>query len=161
MLSPPSLVVPFSAAALVLAASGVLKLRSPGPLVRLLRALGFPAGPVPVRWFGGLEVVLGAACLVAPTRGAALTMGTLYLCFAAVLGVVLVRGVDVPSCGCAGARDLPPSWIHLGLNLAASAASLAAASTGPAFEGVVRTAAGLPLGGAAFLIGVVAIAWLG
>lgn len=161
MLSPQSLAVPFSAAALVLAVSGLAKLRRPGSLVRLLRAMGIPGTPGVVRWFSGLELALGTAGLVSPRRATALGIGLLYLFFAGLLAYLLARSIEVPSCGCAGDRDLPPSWIHVGLNLTAAAAALAAAATGPAFQGVARTAATLPLAGTGFVAGIATVASLG
>ena len=160
MFSPRSLAAPFSAAALVLALSGLAKLRRPGSLVQTLHAIGIPVGPTVVRLFAGLEIALGAACLVSPGRANAVGIGLLYLFFAAFLASFLARGIEVPSCGCAGDRDVPPSWIHVGLNLAAAAAGLGAAATGPVFEGVARTAAGLPLAGAGFVAGVATVSWL-
>ena len=160
MFSPRSLAAPFSAAALVLALSGLAKLRRPGSLVRTLRAIDIPVGPVVVRLFAGLELALGTACLVSPGRATAVGLGLVYLSFAAFLASFLARGIELQSCGCAGDRDLPPSWIHVGLNLAAAATALGAASTGPAFEGVARTAAGLPLAGVGFVVGVATISWL-
>ena len=160
MFSPRSLAVPFSAAALVLALSGLAKLRRPGSLVRLLRSIGIPVGPRVVRVFAGLELALGTACLVSPGQATAVGIGLLYLSFAAVLASFLVRGIEVPSCGCAGDRDVPPSWIHVGLNLAAAAAALGAASTGPAFGSVARTVGGLPLAGAGVVAGIATTSWL-
>jgi hypothetical protein len=160
MFSSRSLAVPFSAAALVLALSGLAKLRRPGPLVRMLRAIGIPVGPIVVRLFGALELALGTVCLVSPGRATAVGIGLLYLLFAAFLASFLTRGIEVPSCGCAGDQDVPPSWIHVGLNVGAAAAGLVAASTGPAFEGLARTAAGLPLAGAGFVAGVATVSWL-
>ena len=160
MFSPSSLAVPFSAAALVLALSGVAKLRRPGSLVRMLGAMGIPAGPFAIRVLAAIELAVGAACLVSPRRAASAAMGLLYLSFAAVLALLLVRGIEVPSCGCAGDRDVPPSWIHVGLNLAAAATAVAAASTGPGFGGILGTAAAVPLAGAGFVVGILTISWL-
>jgi hypothetical protein len=160
MFSLRSLAVPFSAAAMVLAVSGLAKLRRPGSLVRMLRAIGIPVGPAVVRLFAGLELALGTACLVSPERATAVGLGLLYLCFAAFLASFLARRIELQSCGCAGDRDLPPSWIHVGLNLAGGVAALVAAATGPAIEGVARTAKGLPLAGVGFVAGVAAVSWL-
>ncbi len=160
MFSPRSLAVPFGAAALVLALSGLAKLRRPGSLVRVLHAIGIPAGPIVVRLLAGLELALGTACLVFPRRATAVGIGLLYLFFAGFLSFFLARGIEVQSCGCAGDRELPPSWIHVGLNLAAAMAALGAAATGPAFEGVARTAAGVPLAGVGFVAGVATVSWL-
>jgi hypothetical protein len=125
----------------------------------MLRAIGVPVGPVVVRLFGGLELALGTACLVSPGRATAVGIGLLYLFFAVFLASFLARGIEVRSCGCAGDRDVPPSWIHVGLNVAAAASALGAAATGPVFGGVARTAAGLPLAGAGFVAGVATVSW--
>lgn len=160
MSSAGSLAVPFFAAALVLVLSGVAKLRQPGSLVRLLGSVGIPAGPVGVRAFSLVESAVGTICLIAPGRAAAMALGSLYVVFAAVLACILARRLEVASCGCAGDRDLPPSWIHVALNLAAAATALASAVTGPAFGGLAPTAAHLPLAGAGFVVGVATTAWL-
>jgi hypothetical protein len=161
MLSAQSLAVPFFATAVVLALSGLAKLRQPGPLVRMFASTGIPVGPAAVRALSLGELGLGAVCLAAPTRIAAFALGSLYAGFAAFLAWLLVRRIEVSSCGCSGKEDVPPSWIHVGLNLAAAAAAMAAAASGPAFPSVAAAAARLPVGGTGFLVGVAAIAALG
>ena len=160
MFSAQSLAVPFFAAAVVLALSGLTKLRQPGSLVRMLASMGVRVGPAAVRTLSVVEFALGAVCLAAPTRIAAVGLGSLYAAFAGFLGWLLVRRIEVSSCGCSGERDVPPSWIHVGLNLAAAAAGLGSAATGPAFPGVAGAAARLPVAGTGFIIGIVAVAGL-
>jgi hypothetical protein len=53
----------------------------------------------------------------------------LYLAFAAFLGYVLVAHPEAGSCGCAGPTPVPPSRLHLGLNVVAAVASFAYAAT--------------------------------
>ncbi len=94
-------------AAVVLVASGWTKLRQPGSLLRVLRAIHVPVGPRLVRAFGVIELSLGAGYLLHPTGWELLAVGALYAGFAAFLGAVLVFDIEIPSCGCA-AEDVPP-----------------------------------------------------
>jgi hypothetical protein len=160
MFSTGFLVVPFSAAALVLAASGLAKLRRPGSLVRMLGAVGVPAGPTIVRCFAVFEMALGSMALLLSRGDIALALAVVYVMFAGFLSWLLLRGIRVPSCGCAGELDVPPSWIHVALNVGAAAAALGAAATGPTLEGIFTTASRLPLAGVALIAGVAVIAWL-
>ncbi|TMK86626.1 MAG: hypothetical protein E6G44_02755 [Actinobacteria bacterium] len=160
MAPSPVLAVPFWAAALALAISGLSKLNRPGPLVRMLAAADLPASPGAVRSLAAGELVLGSVALMAPSRWAALTLATAYLCFAAFLWAVLAWRIEVPSCGCAGERDLPPSPLHVGLDLVAGASGIVAAATGPSFGGVPSAMRTMPLAGLPLVAGVVLIVWL-
>ena len=64
----PALVVPYAAAAVLLAVAGVPKVRDPGDLVRAVRSVGLPFGRRAVRAFAGAEVVVAVAALVVPSR---------------------------------------------------------------------------------------------
>ena len=59
----PALVVPYAAAAVLLAVAGVPKVRDPGDLVRAVRSVGMPFGRSAVRAFAAAEVVVAVAAL--------------------------------------------------------------------------------------------------
>jgi hypothetical protein len=116
------------AAAVLLVASGLAKLRDPRPAVAALRTLGLPATAVAVPVAALLELAAGAACIAAP-RTAALA-GVLYLVFALVIAAQLARG-STASCGCLGSADLPPSPVHVVVDLVLAAVAFAAAASPP------------------------------
>jgi methylamine utilization protein MauE len=154
--APPSIVAPiFFLAAGLLAAGGLAKARAPIPTVRALGAARIQVGPPAVRALGAIEVAAGVAGLAAPGRPVALVVAAMYLAFATFLAWLLFRGAEASSCGCLGRRDAPPSWLHVGLNLAAVAAALALALQRSAPPNVVRFAWGLPFHGAGFVAGLV------
>lgn len=117
--------------------SGLTKLRRPLATARALYAADLPASFVLVRVLAGAEVVMGCGMIAAVLSGrgleaAGIAVGTLYLLFAAFLGYVLIRDKALGSCGCMGAADLPPSWLHFAVDaLAASAACFVAFSQPP------------------------------
>ena len=117
------------AAALLLVASGLAKLREPRPAVAALHALGIPAAALVVPVAGLVELAVGAASLATP-RAAAL-VGVLYVVFACLVAAQLARG-STASCGCLGSADTPPSPLHLVLDLALAAVAFAAAAAPPA-----------------------------
>jgi uncharacterized membrane protein YphA (DoxX/SURF4 family) len=138
---------PFLVGAGLLVVGGVTKIYRPDPAVRALEAAAVPARRVGVRLLGSFEVLVGAACLVAPGPAAAALLAVTYLAFAAFL----VRAMRIPSarsCGCAGQRDAPPSILHIVLNaLAAVSGAVATMSAPPGLASIVTRSPmfGLPL----------------
>ena len=153
-------VVPFFTAALVLAWSGAAKLRRPGQLVRALGAVGLPARPGSVRLIASAELGLGTLGLIRPTAAVAVGVGLAYLGFAGFLSFLLVERPAIGTCGCAGDRDVPPSWLHVALDVAAAGSALGFAAIGRSSEGIVGIAARLPLRGVTFLVGVSLLGYL-
>lgn len=153
-------VVPFFTAALVLGWSGAAKLRRPAGLSTALGSAGLPAGWGGVRLLAFAEVAVGVWCLARPSAAGAATMGLLYLGFCAFLSWLLLSGRPSESCGCAGDRDVPPSWLHVGLDAAAAGSAFGFAVSGRGAPGIVGVAAGLPLHGISFLVGVVLLGYL-
>jgi uncharacterized membrane protein YphA (DoxX/SURF4 family) len=94
------------AAAVVLAAAGVMKLRDSDGVRAALRVLGLPAGRGTARGLGIGEIALGIWVAVAPTRAGCALLAAVYAAFA-VVAVVLVR--HRASCGCFGTDDAPAS----------------------------------------------------
>src|SRR5690242_10022241 len=123
------LVAPFFVAAGLLIASGIGKILRPAPAVDALAAAGLPGGAVAARALGVVEVLAGAAALWRPSTATALVVAALYLAFALFL-VRLIRRGGATTCGCVGSGEAPPSWLHVALDLAAVAVSVAAAAWG-------------------------------
>jgi len=160
MRSSDVFLVPFFASALVLAGAGASKLRSPGQLVRALASAGVPAGPWTARVVALGDLALSAVVLARPTTPAAVALGLVYVAFALFLSFLLVARPAASSCGCAGARELPPSWFHVGLDLAAAASAFGYAATHPAIGSIFSAAARLPLHGVSFVVGVGLLGYL-
>ena len=117
-----------ASAAVLLVVAGVAKLARPADGFSGL--VGFRPRPLLVRILGGVEIVAGAGALWLGGPVAAAAVGLLYTVFAlAVVRALLAR---TESCGCFGRLDAPPSWIHVGGNLALAAVSFVAAAAGRA-----------------------------
>jgi hypothetical protein len=144
------LVAPFFLAAGLLIASGIGKILRPAPAVDALAAAGLPGGAVAARALGVVEVLAGAAALWRPTTATALVVAALYLAFALFL-VRLIRRGGATTCGCVGSGEAPPSWLHVALDLAAVAVSVAAAAWGVPSLGSAVAAS--PMAGVPLLIG--------
>jgi hypothetical protein len=142
---------PFFVAAGLLLVAGVAKLLRPGPAARALSSAGLRGSPRIARVLGVVELIVGGACLVRPSRPFAWAMAVTYLAFAGFLSYLMVARVPEASCGCLGRREVPPSWLHVLLNLVAVVtATLAALDPSPGLPALV---AKLPLYGVPFLIG--------
>lgn len=119
------------AAALLLAAAGLGKLRGPQPAAAMLRrALPRPLRAAAradlVRLAGLAELAVGSAVVLLGDRAALALLALAYLAFLAV-AARLVRAGGSTSCGCFGRADSPVGAAHLVLN--AVAAALAVAGT--------------------------------
>lgn len=137
-------IVLFTVASGLLVVSGAAKVLQPGSVAGALGTLGLRLP----RWSGvvlGLgELGLGSAGLLVAGRVPALLVGLGYGAFAVVVAVMIRRG-ESSSCGCFGALDSPPSAIHLGFDVIASASALGLAADG-GWAGFPAFAAGLPGG---------------
>jgi hypothetical protein len=122
---------PYLAAAGLLVAAGLPKVRDPLPLVRALRAAGFPLHRLAVRAFASGEVVLGLWALVAPGRLSAGLVAAAYVVFSAFVARVLLRGGVLGSCGCFGKPDTPATRTHLVLTGTAAVVAAAVAVDPP------------------------------
>jgi hypothetical protein len=120
--------VVFLAAALLTLAGGVKVVRPRATAQALLDA-GLPGSRAVARGIGAVEIATGAWALAAPATGGALALGVVYLGFAAFLVYVLLVHPEAGSCGCAGSTAVPPSRLHLALNVLAGVAALAYATT--------------------------------
>ena len=147
----------YLAAALLLVAAGLAKVRRPAGTSIALRRAGLPVPEWVVRAGAGAEVAAGCWAFTSG-RAAAGLVALSYLGFAGFVALALRRGSPVSSCGCFGKADSPPTVSHVVLNLAAAVtAAWAALHAHPGAVTVLRhqPLAGLPLvlliGAAAYL----------
>lgn len=129
-------------AAILLVASGVGKVRYPLGAARALLAAGLPHGFRVVRAFGLIEIAVGLLAAVGPIRVTFIAVASAYAFFAGMLLYFLVGRVQLTSCGCAGKVDVPPSWLHAVLNVAAAATAALAAFYGRTLPTVVAETRG-------------------
>jgi hypothetical protein len=126
---PDLIVPPFFLAAFLVVLGGAAKIRRPPAASEALASVHLPSRWWEVRVLGLIEVGLGLWVLLAPGTISALALATLYLGFAAFLTALIVGRVPAASCGCVGQAGAPPSFLHVGLDLAAAAVAIAAATT--------------------------------
>lgn len=158
----PALVVPYAAAAALLAVAGVPKVRDPGDLVRAVRSVGMPFGRGAVRAFAVAEVAVALAAVLAPGRVTALLLSVVYAGFTAFVVLALRRGGVLSSCGCFGRADTPPTRAHALVTGAASAVGLLVALDPPGADPWSAVTAAGPVAVAGFvgLVGLVGfLAW--
>ena len=123
---------PFFLLAALLMVSGAVKVLRPQATVQAMLDAGLPGSRAVARGLGAMEVGVGLWASAAPAAGGALALAVLYLAFAGFLAFVLRARPQAGSCGCAGATAVPPSYLHLWLDVAAAACAIAyAASSGP------------------------------
>lgn len=154
----PVLTGPFLAAAALLVVAGVGKLVDPASLVRALRSLALPGGPVAVRLLAGAEVLVGVAAVLTGSRPAALAVAASYSVFTAVVLRGLRSGGVLASCGCFGRADTPPTRTHAVVTAAAAvlAVAVAARPLGPVTQLGAEPGAGVPLLAASAAVAVTA-----
>jgi hypothetical protein len=124
---------PFLASASLLVVAGAGKLRSPLALARALRLAGLPVTVPVVRAAAALEVLVGAAAIALGSAPAAAAVAASYAVFTGFVLLGLRRGGVLSSCGCFGAADTPPTWMHVAVTGAAAlvAAAVALRPIGP------------------------------
>lgn len=146
----------YAAAALLLLATGVAKVRRPVPTAQALRDLGLPVRPNTGRLVGGTEVVIGTAALALGGSGDAAAVAVAYAAFAAFTVLALRSGGQVSSCGCSGRADTPPTRVHLMIDVLFTAVAVGAVidPSGGAASRLIHA------DGAAFVLSAVAVAWL-
>jgi hypothetical protein len=156
-----ALAAPFFAASAVLLWSGLAKLRDPSAAVAAIASAGRPLPPTAVRAVGVIELLIGATALVLPAWPAAVGVATLYALFAVFLVRLLTGPAAAETCGCAGSLEVPPSWLHVAMNLVAAGVALAVAMArvGSA-AGLPRTLLDHPAIGLVTALGAALIGWL-
>lgn len=151
------------AAALLLVASGLAKLRFPAPASAVLTALRVPGWrTLPqqalVRVGALVEVAIGAAAVLLGDTVSFTVLGVCYLVFAAVTVRLLALGSRA-ACGCFGRADTPVGAAHLVVVLTCLSVAGAAAAAPPGSVGAV--VAGTPAHTLTLGAQVVLLAWLG
>ena len=156
--TPDTIAPPFFLATSLLLVSGVLKLVRPRATAQALLDAGLPGSRAVARGLGAGECAAAAFAAAAPARGGALALALVYLAFAGFVGSVLRTHPTAASCGCAGSKAVPPSLLHLGLDVVAAAAGLAYLGERGPSAGVWL--AGLGWGSVPVLVGLVVAGWL-
>ena len=142
----------------LLVLAGIAKLRAPAATAGALGAVSLPSSIGFVRVIGAVEVVLGIAAGVTGSRAAMAVVAFAYLCFTAFVAVALRSGRPVQSCGCFGAVDTPPSWVHLVVTLGFALVAGGCAVAGS--PSLARLLEGQPLAGIPYLAAVAAVTYL-
>jgi hypothetical protein len=119
--------------ALVLVVSGASKLTGHGSVRDTLSQLGLPAPPRVGVLVGVIEVLVGAAALMAPPGAVASVVAVMVALIYAVFALVVISAMraGLQDCGCIGVRPMPPSAGHVAFNLAACIVAAASAVTTP------------------------------
>ncbi len=137
-------------AAGLLVVAGVAKVCHPQGAQRVIEFLGFPLDIRGVQLLGAAEAGLGVAAIVSGVRWVAVAVAIAFGCFALIASWLLSSRADLPSCGCLGSLDTPPSLVHVVLGLlGVGAASAAALATPVRLDEYLSS---LPLLGVPFLI---------
>jgi hypothetical protein len=138
--------------------AGTVKVARPDPAAQAMLDAGLPETPLLARVVGLVEISAGVWAWSRPASGGALALGVLYLVFAGYLGYLLVARPDAGSCGCAGPTPVPPSRLHLALDLVAAGAAFGyAAAGGPSLLAWVD---GLGWAAVPLALGLVLAGWL-
>ena len=149
---------PFFLVAALLMASGAVKAVRPQATAQAMLEAGLPGSLAVARGLGAVEVGIGLWSCAAPAAGGAVALAVTYLAFAGFLAFVLRTHPQAGSCGCAGATAVPPSYLHLSLDVAAAASAIAyATSAGP---DLARWVAGIGPGATPVIGGLVLAGWL-
>jgi hypothetical protein len=104
--------------ALVVVTAGAAKVASPAAFGSAAGSVGLPLGSAAGRAVGAAEVAVGVLAVLW-WRPAFAALAVLCVLFAVTAWRALRAGA--PSCGCFGAVESPPSWIHVTLDLAGAA----------------------------------------
>ena len=135
-MTPDTLAPVFFLAAGLSILAGTVKVARPDPAAQAMLDAGLPGTPARARAraraVGVVEISVGAWAWIRPAAGGAVALAVLYLVFAGYLGYLLAAKPDARSCGCAGPTPVPPSRLHLALDLIAAGAAFGyAAAAGP------------------------------
>ena len=122
--TPDTVAPPYFLAASLLLVSGVLKLVGPRASAQAMLDAGLPGSRAVARGLGAGECAAAAFAAAAPARGGALGLAIAYLAFAGFVGYVLRTHPTSGSCGCAGSKTVPPSLLHLAIDVVAAVTGL-------------------------------------
>jgi len=138
----------FLVSAGLLVVSGVAKVVDPVPTVGALRAARLPHGRSAAIALGVVEAVVAAWAFLLGGP-AVVGVAVLYGAFAVFVAAALRLDLPIGSCGCFGAAETPPTWLHFAYNVIAVFAAVIVAISG--FAGVGGVVDG-PVG-AAMIVG--------
>jgi hypothetical protein len=136
-MTDPAVTAPFVAAAALLAGAGAAKLRRPDDTARALLIAGLPSHRRLVRAGAAAEVAVAVAAVAAPGPLTGALVAAAYAAFTAFVGLALLRGWPLASCGCFGRPDSRPGYPHLLLDAAATAVAVWWAGAAPGHIGPV------------------------
>jgi hypothetical protein len=119
----------FFLAAGLLVVSGAVKQLQPRATAQSMLDAGLPGSIALARGIGVIEIAVGVWALAAPARGGAVALAVLYGSFSLFLAYVLREHPDAGSCGCAGPTPVPPSRVHLVVDIVVVISALAFAMT--------------------------------
>lgn len=120
------------AAALLLLATGALKIVRPEPTAAALVQAGGMRGARPLaRLVGAIELAIAVLALAIGGRLPAAGLACAYAAFTAFVVMALRRPERIRTCGCGG-TETPPTAGHAALNAAFAAAAAVAAGLGTA-----------------------------
>lgn len=148
------------AAAMILIASGWLKLRDGQAAKSAVTAVGLPFARAIVPLVSVTELAIGIFVLLRPTALALTAISAIYLGFGGFVAYVLVRRIAIEDCGCAGSEVLSPSWAHVAGNALAAIASMTLIAMHPDLDGAPMIAFRLGFSGLVWLLGVVMLSTL-
>src|ERR1700692_2056870 len=100
--APPPAVGPLLVGAVILVVAGAAKLFRPRETALALRLSGVPAGSLAVRLGALVEIAVAAGAMFTGAPALCIAVGLSYVAFATFVGVALVRGLPLSSCGCLG-----------------------------------------------------------
>lgn len=135
----PAVTAPFLAASVVLAGAGVAKLARPDDTARALQIAGLPHHRRLVRVGALAEVAVGVAAVAVPGAVTGGLVAAAYASFSVFVGLALLRGWPLSSCGCFGRPDARPGYPHLVLDVTAAIAAAWWAVVAPGGIGPVFT----------------------
>lgn len=127
-------------AALLLIWAGVSKLAVPHPAAHLMGGLGLPSRAWAARLVGAAELAIGCFAIAVGGPVAVASVSVAYVLFAVVVLRAMVVGV--PSCGCFGQNESPPSRIHLAGSLLLAGVSAVTVGSGRSPADIVTVMAG-------------------
>jgi hypothetical protein len=143
--------------ALLLLTAGVAKLHNPNSVVDAADRVGLGLSFSAIRFFAVIETGIGVAALSFSNRIVDASAAVLYLFFSSYLLYRLVHGIN-GGCGCGGAGDIPPSYLHVALNLCAGSAFIVGGVHPlPSILDAVRQT---PWMGFPYMVGIAAIAYV-
>lgn len=126
-MSPEVWTGPAAVAAAVLLLAGGAKVLRPDDTWRALESAGVPGGPALVRTGALAEAALGAWALGWAQPAAMALVALSYAGFTLFLAWAMARSLPISSCGCFGEPDVPPTTVHVGVDVAAGIAAAGAA----------------------------------